>query len=98
MKALKVSDCLGTGPAEARTAEQIARFLGLTFRGVTRAIESERRAGVPICATCDADAPGYYIAEDPEQLQNYCAKLERREREIRKTRKALEKSCDTLKT
>lgn len=93
MRTAYISDYLGTGPAEARTAKQIADFLGLTFRAVTRAIESERRAGVPICATSDSLTPGYYIAEDPEELQNYCNRLKRREREIRKTRKALEKAA-----
>lgn len=97
-KAAGITDYLGTGPAEAQTAKQLARFLGLPFRSVTRAIEAARRSGVPICANCDTEAPGYYIAADPEQLQNYCNRLKRREHEIRKTRRALERTCRVFKT
>lgn len=85
-----VSDYLGTGIENARTARQIAAFFDCTPRQVTIQIERERRQGQPICASCDAAQPGYYLAEGPQDLQRYCDKLRRRSDEIDRTRQALE--------
>lgn len=89
MRSVSVLDLLGTGPDAAKTARYLADLLHCNQRGITAAIESARREGVPICATCDSKAPGYYLAESLEALKDYCRSLARREGEIRKTRRAL---------
>ncbi len=37
-----------------------------------------RRRGVPLCSTCDKTNPGYYLAETPEELEEFAARHERR--------------------
>ena len=37
-----------------------------------------RRRGVPICSTSDKFNPGYYLAESPEELEEFTGRHERR--------------------
>lgn len=83
-----IYELLSTGRENARTARDLAKLTGLDRRGISHLVERERRAGRPICATCDGNTPGYYIAADREEMQSYCDSLRHREREIAKTRKA----------
>lgn len=95
MRKVTILDLLGTGPDEAKTARHFANLLNCSTRDITAAIEGARRSGVPICATCDSKAPGYYLAESVDSLKKYCRSLARREAEIRKTRQALQRSAET---
>lgn len=96
-----ISDFLLTGEHNAQTAKEIcdhARSIGwkLTERQLSRAIESERRRGVPICASCDTKYPGYYIAADKGEMQRYCDSLRHRAGEIHATRRACMKTITNL--
>lgn len=91
-----IYEMLSTGAENARTARDLAQMAGLNRRAVSLLVERERRAGKPICATCDGTAPGYYIAADREEMQAYCDSLYHREREIAKTRKACAMTIKSL--
>lgn len=83
-----IHELLGKGSQNARTCKELAAALGWTRRQVTLQIEKERHEGFPICANCSGN-PGYFLAETPEELQDYCRRLQRRERRIGRTRKGL---------
>lgn len=82
-----LADFLPHGAAHAITGAELARILGCTPREITRSIESLRRRGVPVCASC-REPRGYYLASDPEELRDYLRILDSRLREIRSTRAA----------
>lgn len=91
-----IFELLSTGRENARTARDLANITGLPRRGISLLVERERRAGKPICATCDGNMPGYYIPADRNDMQQYCDSLRHREREIAKTRRACAKTLDSL--
>ena len=75
------------GQENALTAKQLATFLWeKTTRNVTRAIECERAAGIPICA-CNN---GYYLADTPDELSFYISKFDRRQKSMAITRQGLD--------
>ena len=86
----------GRGPKNAKTAREIAAILNCSVRDVTAMVNQERRAGTPICANTGGEHPGYYLPETREQVLAFCASLERREKEIHKTQKALRKALSQL--
>lgn len=73
---------------EPRTARELAEVLACDVRDIRRMIHEERQSGVLICASNDSRFPGYYLA-DGEEVEAYCKRLERREREISKVRAAM---------
>ena len=60
-----ISEVLMQGAENAQTGKSICRLLHIKPRDLTSAIERERRAGMPICASC-GEVPGYYLAADQE--------------------------------
>ena len=72
-----ISEILGTGRENATTGAALAAFYGISIREVTKEIENERLAGVPICATMGTPA-GYFLPATIEDLRVYCKSLERR--------------------
>jgi len=62
---------LSTGRENAHTARKLADWTGSKPREVTRQIERARLDGALICATCNAERPGYYLANDAEELTDY---------------------------
>jgi len=91
-----IYELLLTGERNATTARDLAKLTGLDRRGVSLAIEQERRAGFPICASCDSKHPGYYIPETQQDMRQYCSRLEHREAEIARTRQACAQSAAQL--
>lgn len=91
-----IAELLDTGKGNAITARTLAKLTGLDPRGISQQVERERRAGRPICATCDSGGPGYYLAADQGEMRRYCDSLRHREREIAKTRAACLKTLDGL--
>ena len=85
-------DFLPVGRANAITGRELASLLELTVRDVSRMVEAARADGCPICASCDTARPGYFLTEDPDELERYIASLDRRLRAIRRTRLALEET------
>lgn len=91
-----ITDYLFTGKENARTGKELATLLHCDPRDIGKAIERARRQGAPICASCDPEQPGYYLAADAEDLQRYCNSLSRRINEICTTHAALLPIIDTL--
>lgn len=91
-----IFEMLSTGRENARTARDLAQMTGTDRRSISLLVERERRAGKPICATCDGKTPGYYIAANQIEMMAYCESLRHREREIAKTRKACAATINSL--
>lgn len=83
-----IAELLSTGAENARTGKELASVMGCDIRDITAAIERERREGQPICAAT-GEHPGYYLASDAAELENYCGRLHHRAAELYKTRAAL---------
>ena len=84
-----VSAALLTGAENAIEGATLAAALGFKDRrALSKQIERERRSGQPICAAVAGNSRGYYLADDPDELQRYIRALDRRIREVRKTRDA----------
>lgn len=90
-----ISEILMEGEENALTGRSICSILGINLRGLQAAVEAERRAGKPICASCGSSS-GYYLASNRDEMEAYCRSLERREKEISKTRRACRKSIADL--
>lgn len=90
-----ISAYLHHGEKNAIPSRELCKLLGLSAREVSAAVERERRAGQPICASCGIPA-GYYLAQTQEEMRRYCAGLNRRAGEIQKTRRACLKTLDSL--
>lgn len=90
-----VSEFLAEGAENAKTGREICSALDITARDLTAAIERERRAGRPICASTGT-TPGYFLAANKEEMQRYCRSLLHRAGEIHKTRNACMKSIEDL--
>lgn len=84
-----ISELLYTGRHRPRSGAELAAILHCNVRVVSRAVERERRAGIPICATTDGVNPGYYLAESQEDITLYCDSLQHRAGELHKTRAAV---------
>lgn len=91
-----ITDYLFIGKENARTGAELAKALRCDPRDIGKAIERARRQGAPICASCDPEQPGYYIAANAEDLQRYCRSLNKRINEIQTTHAALVPIIDTL--
>ena len=91
-----IYELLDTGEQNALTARYLAQLLGTDRRSISALVERERRAGKPICATCDSKTPGYFIPANRQEMEAYCASLRHRENEIAKTREACVKTLEEL--
>ena len=92
-----VSKLLSNGKAGAITGAELVKLLELKdLRELTQLVEAERRAGIPICASTDSAAPGYYLADGPDELAGYLSSLDRRLNNIRQTRQHLEDTLSRL--
>lgn len=84
-----------SGSDSPMTAQEIMRILDLSDpRLVTRLIERERRAGLPICASTDTKRPGYFLADTPEELEDYTRSLRHRVQAVSRTLAAMEETHD----
>jgi len=91
-----IYEMLETGEENARSAKELAQMLNTDRRSVSILVEKERRAGKPICATCDSKTPGYFIPATREDMERYCNRLRHRAGEIFKTRAACLDTMDSL--
>ena len=85
---MAVAELLQTGKETATPGAELAALLGCSLRELTAAIERERRAGAPICAS-QSSPMGYYIAADEYELAQYCEQVKSRAVNLFKTRQAL---------
>jgi len=88
-----IYEMLAAGPNNAISATHLARVLGVHKRDISRMIERERRAGRPICATCNRENPGYFLPAAPDEMEHYIKRLRHREAEIARTREALTRAA-----
>ena len=87
--ARQVADFLPHGAANAVDGRSLATAMGFkSVRELSKRIERERRAGQPICAAVGGEHRGYFIG-DAEELRLYLHSLDRRLREVRRTRDAI---------
>jgi hypothetical protein len=88
-----VSTVLGKGREAALTANEIATLLGYPdARAVTLEIEMLRKQGLPICASCSKDTPGFFFAKTPGELYAYLCSLRRRIGSMNETADALDET------
>lgn len=74
-----VEALLPIGSKDPITAHEIAEILGLSdIRCITKGIYDLRREGIPVCASTNPGRPGYYTAEDPDELERYIRSLRHR--------------------
>ena len=84
---------LPSGKENGVAGWKLVEILGLKdLRDLTQLVERERRDGSPICASTGAEK-GYYLADGPEELEDYLRSLNRRVKNINRTVVHLE---DTL--
>ena len=90
-----VSDVLLSGHENAITGSELIKLLGLErLRDLTMLIERERRQGSAICASVNAQQPGYYLASSPTELEAYIQSLNRRIKNIEVTRLHLRQTLE----
>lgn len=90
-----VNELLSGGKENAKTGRELRELLNISERELMAIIEAERRAGVPICASTGSN-PGYYIAANKQEMQDYCGSLLRRGGNLFKTRRACLATIDSL--
>jgi len=93
---MRITDFLSFGKENAQPGKALAQLLGINIRELSLRIETERRSGEPICATTDGKNPGYYLARNKQEMQEYCQSLHRRAAEIYKTRQECLKTLEKL--
>lgn len=75
----RVRDSLGYGKCNAIPSKVLAERLGFrSVRDLQKAIESERGAGAVILS--DPNGAGYYLSDDPQELQRFTRTLNARAR------------------
>lgn len=92
-----VSSLLQRGAANAISGRSLAAMLQLRdAREVSKLVERERRAGIPICASVAGDDRGYFLADGPAELERYIKSLDRRLKNVRETREAVQDTLDRM--
>ena len=83
---MKILDFIPVGRENAVTARELTQLLGLkNQRDATKAIERERLAGAPICASNSYGNQGYFLAANAEEFGRFISSLNRRVSNIDKT-------------
>ena len=91
----QIMGCIPIGADRPVTAKQLAELCSVqNERQITKRIEALRRAGVPVCASCDPANPGYFRAASPGELALYLHGLRGRMKEITATHNALERALN----
>ena len=93
-----IQEVLPVGEDSAISAETICTMLGIDKRHLRRESQKERLKGAPICASCDGDAGGYYLAANWNEMDHYYRRVARRADVIAEVSDALKHTRDTLFT
>lgn len=91
-----VFEILETGRKNAKTGAELCERLEVGRRELGRIIETERRAGHPICSTSNSKKPGYFLAATADEMRIFCNSLMKRAGEIQKTRRACAETIEKL--
>ena len=84
-----VVELLSYGQQNAIPRRELESLTGWSGRMVRLMIEKERRAGIPILTD---NANGYFLAENPAELEQFVQSMRNRAAEILKTAQAVEDS------
>lgn len=82
-----VVELLSCGQQNATPRRELEKMTGWSGRMVRLMIEKERRAGIPILSD---NANGYFLAENPAELEQFVQSMRNRAAEILKTAAAVE--------
>lgn len=83
----QVADFLGRGRAAAISLAQLKKLLGWDGRTIRKEIARARRAGVPIVSD---NLRGYWLADNPAEVEAFVRSMRGRAREIERTVAALD--------
>lgn len=84
-----------TGEENAKTAKELCKKFNINARELAQIVREERRQGHPI-ASSNGKTPGYFLAANKTEMENFCASLFRRAGEIHRTRKYCLATLDKL--
>lgn len=91
-----IHEMLMTGRENAIPGRQLAAALDMDIRTFTKQVERERQSGAPVCAVTTGEDKGYFLAADAEDLEQYCRSLDRRLRNLQKTRLAVGNTLERM--
>ena len=74
---MKIEEYIPNGAGAAITAADLAKTLNMEVRELQKHVQAARCAGVPICAS-NSEPYGLFVAETPEELEQYINSLNRR--------------------
>ena len=88
-----VRDALRYGRENAISSKELARILGFRLvRDLQKAVERERAAGAVILS--DTTGGGYFLSNDPEELQRFTRTLYTRARNTMKAAESAQRALD----
>jgi len=91
----RVRDSLRYGKENAIPSKALAEALGFrSVRELQKAVEAERAAGAVIL--CDSQGAGYYLSEDPTELQRFTRTLNARARNTIKAAESAQRALDEV--
>ena len=93
-----IRDFIMQGAENAQTGAELAARLHCSRREISDMVRRARLDGVPIISSCSPDCCGYYLATTPEEVEILCKSLFRRAREVFRTRDALKKAAQEMRT
>lgn len=80
-----------------RTAVSLCDELGIDDRELRRLVAAERLNGAPICASSERGDSGYYLTEDPADIERNRQSLKAKSNELRKVWRAMGETARKLK-
>ena len=96
-KQAKIAPLLGVGKKAALTSRELAALLNTSNdRDISLAVERDRKAGIPICASSANQNPGYFLPENIAELTEYRRSLSHRAAAVSRTLQAIERAHDSL--
>ena len=90
-----ILDYIHHGPENAITGAELCKLMNCELREITRAIQRARLHGAPVCSS-NGDVPGYFLTDDPCELEKYIKSLDHRTHELTATREALSVTRDRM--
>ena len=93
MRRMCVRNALRYGRENAISSKELARILGFrSVRDLQKAVERERAAGAVILS--DTTGGGYFLSNDPEELQRFTRTLYTRARSTMKAAESAQRALD----
>ena len=80
-----IYELLEFGEDNAKTSEELARYLNICKRDIMEYVRLERLSGKPICSTCK----GYFLPDNKEELKDTIIRLYLQAREIKRVADAM---------